>query len=284
MGGPTWPPHPPAFGAPRQKPRRSSVSLSAKIRFVRAAARPLVALLMLGAVACQTVPLTNRSQLLLIPEGTELQLGLSSYQDILKKARVSHDPALNEQVTRVGTRIAEATGRTDYQWEFRVLEDKQANAFCLPGGKVAVYTGILPITRDDAGLAAVLGHEVSHAIARHSGERMSQQIGVQVGLIGAQIALSGRDPRMAQLGTSALGALATGAILLPFSRAQESEADHLGLIYMAKAGYDPTAARDLWVRMSQSSKGQKPPEFLSTHPSDETRIRQIESWLPEARR
>src|SRR5438132_13724064 len=145
MGGPTWPPNP-------------SVSLSAKIRFVRAAARPLVALLMLGAVACQTVPLTNRSQLLLIPEGTELQLGLSSYQDILKKARVSHDPALNEQITRVGTR-----------------------------------TGILPITRDDAGLAAVLGHEVSHAIARHGGERISQQLAVQGGLLATQAALAGHD-------------------------------------------------------------------------------------------
>ena len=155
------------------------------------AARPLLVAVVLGAVACQTVPLTNRSQLLLIPEGTELQLGLSSYQDILKKARVSDDPALNEQVTRVGTRIAEATGRTDDHWEFRVLEDTQANAFCLPGGKVAVDTGILPITRDDAGLAAVLGHEVSHAIARHGGERISQQLAVQGGLV--QAALARRD-------------------------------------------------------------------------------------------
>lgn len=241
----------------------------------------LAVLVMLAA--CQTVPLTGRHQLLLFPEGQEMQMGVTAYRDILKKGKKSADPALNDQVTRVGHRIAQATGRNDYRWEFNVLEDKQVNAFCLPGGKVAVYTGILPITRDDAGLAAVLGHEVSHAIARHSGERMSQQLGVQVGLIGVQVALSGRDPRLAQLGTTALGALATGAVLLPFSRAQESEADHLGLIYMAKAGYDPTAARDLWVRMSQDAKGQKPLEFLSTHPSDETRIRQIESWLPEAR-
>src|SRR5437879_6783976 len=271
---------PPAFGAPRQKPRRSSVSLSAKISFVRAAARPLVALLMLGAVACQTVPLTKRPQLLLIPEGTEIQLGLSSYQDILKKARVSHDPALNEQVTRVLFRSAEATGRTDYQWEFRVLEDKQANAFCLPGGKVAVYTGILPITRDDAGLAAVLGHEVSHAIARHGGERLSQQLAVQGGLLAVQGALASRDGPTVQLVAAALGAGATVGVLLPWSRLQESEADHLGLIFMAKAGYHPSAARDLWVRMA-SLGGPRQPEFLSTHPAPQTRIAQIEAWIPE---
>jgi len=248
---------------------------------VRAAARPLIVATLLGAVACQTVPLTNRPQLLLIPEGTEIQLGLSSYQEILQKARVSHDPALNEQVTRVGTRIAEATGRTDYQWEFRVLEDKQANAFCLPGGKVAVYTGILPITRDDAGLAAVLGHEVSHAIARHGGERLSQQLAVQGGLLAVQGALASRDGPTVQLVAAALGAGATVGVLLPWSRLQESEADHLGLIFMAKAGYHPSAARDLWVRMA-SLGGPRQPEFLSTHPAPQTRIAQIEAWIPEA--
>ncbi len=249
---------------------------------MRAAARPLIVATLLGAVAsCQTVPLTNRPQLLLIPEGTEIQLGLSSYQEILQKARVSHDPALNEQVTRVGTRIAEATGRTDYQWEFRVLEDKQANAFCLPGGKVAVYTGILPITRDDAGLAAVLGHEVSHAIARHGGERLSQQLAVQGGLLAVQGALARRDGPTVQLVAAALGAGATVGVLLPWSRLQESEADHLGLIFMAKAGYHPSAARDLWVRMA-SLGGPRQPEFLSTHPAPQTRIAQIEAWIPEA--
>jgi predicted Zn-dependent protease len=245
------------------------------------ATRPLLVAVLLGAAACQTVPLTNRSQLLLIPEGTELQMGLSSYQEILKKARVSNDPALNAQVTRVGTRIAEATGRTDYHWEFRVLEDKQANAFCLPGGKVAVYTGILPITRDDAGLAAVLGHEVSHAIARHGGERISQQLAVQGGLMATQLALARRDAGTTQWVAAALGAGATVGLLLPWSRQQESEADHLGLIYMARAGYHPQAARDLWVRMA-SQGGARQPEFLSTHPLPQTRIAQIEAWLPEA--
>jgi predicted Zn-dependent protease len=183
----------------------------------------------------------------------------------------------------VGTRIAAATGKTDYQWEFKVIEEKQANAFCLPGGKVAVYTGILPITRDEAGLAAVLGHEVSHAIARHGAERVSQNLLVEVGLAGTMAALSRGDPNTVKNVGAMLGAGAAVGLLLPWGRAQESEADHLGLIYMAKAGYDPHAARDLWVRMAEASKGSgRPPEFLSTHPSEATRIKQIEAWLPEA--
>jgi predicted Zn-dependent protease len=202
---------------------------------------------------------------------------------VLRKAKLSTDPALNEKVGRVGTRIAEATGRKDLQWEFKVIEDQQANAFALPGGKVAVYTGILPITRDDAGLAAVLGHEVAHAIARHGAERLSQDLLVQVGLAGTMTALSNRDPKTVQSVGALLGAGASVGLLLPWGRGQESEADHLGLIYMAKAGYDPHAARDLWVRMAEASKGSgKPPEFLSTHPSEATRIKQIEGWLPEA--
>jgi metalloendopeptidase OMA1, mitochondrial len=245
------------------------------------ASRSLLVLALLVVAACQTVPVTGRSQLLLLPEGAELQMGLTSFADVLKKSKLSADPGLNEQVTRVGRRIADATGRTDYKWEFKVIEDKQANAFCLPGGKVAVYTGILPITKDDAGLAAVLGHEVSHAIARHGGERISQTLLVQTGLTATQVALSRNDPRTTQAVTSLLGAGATVGVLLPWGRAQESEADHLGLVYMAKAGYHPSAARDLWVRMGEASKARQP-EFLSTHPSPATRIRDIEGWLPEA--
>jgi predicted Zn-dependent protease len=222
----------------------------------------------------------------LIPEGTEVKMGLDSYQQILGKSKVSNDAQLNEQVTRVGRRIATATERNDYQWEFKVIEDQQVNAFCLPGGKVAVYTGMFPVARDDAGLAAVLGHEVAHAIARHGGERMSQQLAVEgVTLAGAQALLSGSDPRFVQLAAAALGGVATVGVLLPFSRAQESEADHLGLIYMAKAGYDPHASRDLWKRMAERSSGQSDSPlsaFLSTHPLPATRITQIEGWIPEA--
>ncbi len=245
--------------------------------------RALLVVLLLGVVACQTVPVMGRSQLILLPEGSELQMGLTSFEQIIKKSKVATDPGVNEQVTRVGRRIADATGRTDYAWEFKVLEDKQANAFCLPGGKVAVYTGLLPITKDDAGLAAVLGHEVAHAIARHGGERVSQTLLVQTGLAATQVALSGNDPRTVQAVTSLLGAGASVGVLLPWSRAQESEADRLGLIFMAKAGYHPSAARDLWVRMAELSKSrQQPPEFLSTHPAPATRIQDIDRWLPEA--
>jgi predicted Zn-dependent protease len=249
--------------------------------------RILIALLLLvTVVACQTVPITGRSQLIAIPEGDEVKMGLDSYKEILGKSKVSTDPRLNEQVTRVGRRIAAATERNDYQWEFKVIEDQQVNAFCLPGGKVAVYTGMFPVAQDDAGLAAVLGHEVSHAIARHGGERMTEQLAVQgLTLVGTQTLLAGRDPAVVQLVGAALGAGANVGLLLPFSRAQESEADHLGLIYMAKAGYDPHASRDLWKRMAERSSGQSDSPlsaFLSTHPLPATRITQIEGWIPEA--
>ena len=247
---------------------------------MRRVALPALAILL---IACATVPITGRSQLLLLSESAEVQMGLDAYRQVLAKAQVSTDPALNERVVRVGRRIAEATGRTDYQWEFKVIEDKKANAFCLPGGKVAVYTGILPVALDDAGLATVLGHEVAHAIARHGGERVSEGLLVQFGLAATQVALSRSDPATVRQVTVLLGAGATVGLLLPWSRSQESEADHLGLIYMAKAGYHPSAARDLWMRMDEAARGKgSPPEFLSTHPSAATRISQIEAWIPEA--
>jgi predicted Zn-dependent protease len=240
----------------------------------------LLATLLLAA--CQNVPITGRSQLQMISEGAEASLGLSAYQDVLQKEKISHDPRLNELVTRVGSRIAAATGRTDYKWEFRVIDnDKLANAFCLPGGKVAVYTGILPVTQDEAGLAAVIGHEVAHAIARHGGERMSQQLLLEGVALAA--AASTRDERKGELYATLLGVGATFGILLPYSRLHESEADRMGLVFMAKAGYDPRAARDFWARMATNDgKKGKPPEWLSTHPADDKRIRQIEQWLPEA--
>ena len=210
-------------------------------------------------------------------------MGLDAYRQVLKKAKLSTDPVASEQVRRVGRRIAEATGRTDYHWEFNLIEDKQANAFCLSGGKVAVYTGILPITRDDSGLAAVLGHEVSHAIARHGGEQVTPTLLAQIGLAATQVALARNDPVVVQQVTALLGAGAAVGLILPWSRAQESEADHLGLIFMAKAGYDPHAVLDLWNRMAEAAKGRdRPPEYLSTHPSEATRIKQIKAWMPEA--
>jgi predicted Zn-dependent protease len=243
----------------------------------------IAAALLVAVVGCQTVPYTGRSELILVPEAQELRMGLESYREILGRAKIVRDPAVTERVQRVGRRIAAAAERPDYKWEFTVLDDKQVNAFCLPGGKVAVYTGILPIVPDDASLGAVLGHEVAHAIARHGGERMSQTLLLQVGLAATQIALANREPAMVQQVTALLGAGASVGLLLPWGRNQESEADRLGLIYMAKAGYHPSAARDLWVRMGQLG-GARQPEFLSTHPAPETRVKQIEGWIPEAMR
>jgi len=241
----------------------------------------LAALVAAVAGGCETVPITGRSQLQLVSGAQEVQMGAEAYKEILAKAKISTDPATNALVTRVGTRIAAATGRSELPWEFKVIDDPQTvNAFALPGGKVAVYTGILPITRDEAGLAVVLGHEVSHVMARHSAERISEQLGAELVAKGIGAAI-GLDPQITQAGAGLL----VNTLLLPWGRKQESEADHLGLIYMAKAGYDPHAARDLWIRMAEASKGRaRPPEFLSTHPSEETRVRQIEGWLPEAMR
>jgi metalloendopeptidase OMA1, mitochondrial len=241
---------------------------------------PSIFLATLLLLACQNVPVTGRSQLILISAGEESRMGLSAYQDVLKKEKLSHDPALNDMVTRVGRRIAAATGRTDYQWEFKVFEDdKMVNAFCLPGGKVGVYTGLMPLARDEAGLAAVVGHEVAHAIARHGAERVSQQLVVEGVTVAAVLAT--RDSNKSDLYGGLIGAGATLGVILPYSRLHESEADRMGLIYMAKAGYDPRAALELWKRMAAMDK-KKPPELLSTHPADATRIHQIEQWLPEA--
>lgn len=231
---------------------------------------------------CQNVPLTGRSQLQMVSESQERRMGLTSFKEILEKEKLSSDPVINERVTRIGQRIAAATGRSDYQWEFKVIDsDKTINAFCLPGGKVAVYTGLLPVAEDDAGLAAVIGHEVAHAIARHGGERLSQEMLV-AGLTVATVVAT-RESKNRDLYAGLLGAGAAVGFLLPYSRLHENEADRMGLIYMAKAGYDPHAAVDLWRRMAVVSKEKsKPPEFLSTHPADETRIREIQKWLPEA--
>lgn len=244
--------------------------------------RLLAMLLLVGLVpACETVPITGRSQLNLLSESDEVQMGIQAYKEVTSKATISSNSVYNAQVNRVSERIIAAVEKPNLPWEVKVIEDKQANAFALPGGKIAVYTGILPITKDDAGLAAVIGHEVGHVIARHSAERVSQQMVAQ-GLGGALVSgVLGTDP---QTSAQVAGLFAQG-LLLPWGRSQESEADHIGLILMAKAGYDPKAARDLWVRMAEAAKGQsRPPEFLSTHPSEETRIRQIEGWLPEAQK
>lgn len=235
---------------------------------------------------CGTNPVTGRSQLLMVGEQEEQQMGLQAYRDTLSKKTVSRDPAQNERVQRIGRRIAAATGRSDYAWEFRVIQDKELNAFCLPGGKVAVHTGLLDFAQSDDELAAVIGHEVAHATARHGAERMSQNMAAEVGVAVAGALISAKTQSSAS-GAAAAGLLGAGAslgVLMPFSRLHESEADHMGLIYMAAAGYDPHAAVGLWRRMADKNKDKKLPEFLSTHPADETRVREIEAEIPEAMR
>jgi metalloendopeptidase OMA1, mitochondrial len=234
--------------------------------------------------ACSSAPYTGRRQLLFTSEGSETNMGYQAFGQIKRQYKVSKDPAINEEVKKVGQRIAAVADRPDYRWEFVVFDEKEANAFCLPGGKVGIFTGILTYTKDEAGLATVISHEVAHALARHSGERMSQGTLAQLGGLGLGAALGG-------VGSAAGQAIMTGyslgtqfGILLPYSRKQEYEADHIGLILMAKAGYDPAEALEFWKRMSAKDKKTKPPQFMSTHPTDQNRLRELEAFLPEARK
>jgi predicted Zn-dependent protease len=243
-------------------------------------------------LSCSTVPLTGRSQLNLIPSSEMLSLSSQQYDQFLTENKVSSDAANAALVKKVGTNIQHAvekylaennlSSRLDgYKWEFNLVQDDQVNAWCMPGGKVVVYTGILPITKNEIGLSVVLGHEIAHAIAEHGNERMSQGLLQQLG--GAALSVALRDkPQLTQdLFLTAYGVGSTIGVLA-YSRTQESEADHLGLIFMSMAGYNPNTAVDFWQRMAEMNKGSKPPEFLSTHPSDQTRINDIKDWLPEA--
>jgi predicted Zn-dependent protease len=245
-------------------------------------ARPLVvALLILGA--CARTPFTNRSQLILVSAEEETKLGAQAFKEVKSKSKVVSD-GRTRPLLDVGQRLARAANRPEFKWEFVVIDDaKQVNAFALPGGKVAVYTGILPVAQTTTGLAVVLGHEIAHVLARHGAERMSQGLVTQVGgsLLGAFLG-SGAS---AQAVMVAYGLGAQLGVLLPYSRTQESEADHIGLLLMARAGYDPREALGFWKRMEKSAGGGgQPPEFISTHPSHGTREQQIEAWLPEAQR
>lgn len=235
---------------------------------------------------CGTVPVTGRSQLTLLTPGEEMQLGLASFEQMKKGTPISKDAAANALLQKVGKRIAAVAGpdMPQAQWEFVVFDSKEANAFCLPGGKVGVYTGILPITKDEAGLATVIGHEVAHAVARHGGERVSEAIIIQGlgSVLGA--GLSKADPAWQAVGATAYGVTTTLGRELPHSRTQESEADQIGLIYMARAGYDPEAAVQFWQRFAvYNQQGASTPAFLRTHPTDETRIRQLREWIPRAK-
>jgi predicted Zn-dependent protease len=240
-----------------------------------------LALLMAG---CASAPYTGRRQLLFTSEGTETRMGYQAFEQIKKHYKVCRDPEINDLVTRVGKRIAAAAHRPDYRWEFVVFQDKEANAFCLPGGKVGIFTGILKYTQNEAGLATVISHEVAHALARHAGERMSQSMLAQAGGLGLGVALGGAGSVANQAIMQGYGLATQLGLLLPYSRTQEYEADHIGLILMAKAGYDPAQALEFWKRMMTKDKGAKLPQFMSTHPTDANRLRELQAFLPEARR
>ena len=249
--------------------------------------------MMLLQQSCSVVPLTGRKQLSLVPESEMISMSLTSYSEFLKQNPVSTDKANTDLVKEVGTNISAAvikyladnnlSSRLDgYQWEFNLVKnDTTINAWCMPGGKVVVYSGLLPVTRDKNGLAVVLSHEIAHAVARHGNERMSQELLTQFGSLALNEAIKQKPEQTKGIFNSAYGIGSQLGVLLPFSREHELEADKLGLIFMAMAGYDPQTAISFWERMA-SSGGNKPPEFLSTHPSDATRIDKIKAAMPEA--
>lgn len=241
--------------------------------------------------SCGSVPVTGRKQLNLVSNQEVLTLSLQQYQQFIKSAPISTDKKNTALVQKVGRNIANAVetylknnGYADelssYAWEFNLVKSSDVNAFCMPGGKIVVYEGILPYTQDETGLAVVLGHEVAHAVAKHANERMSQQMMTEYGTAAIGTALGGTSAGVQQAAAAAIGLGSQYGILLPYSRKQELEADKLGLIFMAMAGYNPSQAAAFWTRMSQ--QGTSTPEFMSTHPSDNTRIQQIEKDLPEA--
>lgn len=242
---------------------------------------------------CATVAVTGRSQLSLVSNAEIIPASAEQYKEVIAKGPLSKDAAQTAMVKRVGAKIQKAVedymasiGKSSelegFAWEFNLIDDPNTvNAWCMPGGKVAFYTAILPICKDETGVAIVMGHEVAHAIANHGRERMSQQILAQQGL-NTFGAVMGQNPTLGkELLMQAVGA-GSQVGMLTFSRQHESEADHIGLIFMAMAGYDPNQAPIFWERMAAQSGGQKPPEFLSTHPSDETRIKDLQKWMPEA--
>ena len=229
---------------------------------------------------CVTTPVTERRSLVLIPFDKEVALGEEAYREILKKEKLSLDGQLITIVERVGHQIAAVSSMPNLKWEFKLIESPQKNAFALPGGKVAIYTGILPVCANEAGLATVMSHEVAHAIARHGAQRMSQSLILASIMAVASEGLSGSENQQEIM--AALGVGTSVGLTLPFSRSNESEADEIGLTLMAKAGYDPREAERFWSRFNKMKQGSNPPEILSTHPADTTRIEDIRQMLPKA--
>jgi metalloendopeptidase OMA1, mitochondrial len=237
----------------------------------------------LGACGCRTAPLTGRRQLLIMPESQEVSLGQQSFSQVSSETPESTNPRYRDLVQRVGERIAAVAKRDDYQWEFKTLSSSEQNAFCLPGGKVAVYEGILPVCQTEAGLAVVMSHEIGHAIARHGGERMSQNVAVDGVKTALGYVTQQQDQVRREVALKAFGVASQYGVLLPYSRKHELEADHIGIMLMSQAGYDPSEAPRFWTRFgAATASGGKPPEFLSTHPSDQRRSDELTKLLPQA--
>lgn len=244
-------------------------------------------------IACHKVPITDRKQVSLIPESEMIGMGLTNYKEFLSKTpSVASNDANAQVVKKVGNNIANAVqlfmkqqGKSDrlagYHWEFNLIKDNAVNAWCMPGGKVVVYTGLLAVTQNETALACVMGHEIAHAVARHGNERMSQAMLMQVGGVALNVALAQKTALTRDMFAQSYG-IGSQLGMLKYSRVHESEADKMGLVFMAMAGYNPQEAVAFWERMAQSSKGAKPYELLSSHPSDQTRIADIKKFLPEA--
>jgi len=253
-----------------------------------------VILIGISIISCSKVPITGRKQLKLMPNSMMMEMGQSSYASFLKENPAVNPPTRQSaEVTTVGLRISKAVEKymkdnglskkiEGYKWEFNVVDSKDVNAWCMPGGKVVVYTGILPLTKDDAGLAVVMGHEIAHAIADHGNERMSQELAVQAAGVGLSVYMQQKPQETQQIFLTAFG-VGSQLGMLGYSRQHELEADKLGLVFMAMAGYNPERAISFWQEMAKLG-GAKPPEFMSTHPSDERRIAQIQAFLPEAKK
>jgi predicted Zn-dependent protease len=249
--------------------------------------------LLLMLCGCSEVEITGRQQFNIIPASTMHSMSFQSYSEFLAEHKVITGTEQANMVKRAGGRIQKAVEQycqeygiseklDGYKWEFNLVEDPNVNAWCMPGGKVVIYTGIMPIAQNETGLAVVMGHEIAHAFAKHGAERMTQQLFVQMGGIALSTALKEKPEQTKDLFMKSYGVGAQYGVLLPFSRTHENEADHLGLIFMAMAGYNPEEAAAFWERMAAQSKGSRPPEFLSTHPSHDTRIQNLKDLLPEA--
>jgi predicted Zn-dependent protease len=252
----------------------------------------VLSMLVLLQFQCATVPLTGRKQFTLIPSSQVLSLSNDSYNQVLKENKISSNAQYINTVNQVGHHITAAVEKyfadqkqssllNGYEWKYNVLVSKEMNAWCMPGGKIVFYEGIMPVCIDADGVAVVMSHEIAHAIANHGNERMSQELAVQFGGMALDVALAQKPEATRQIALSAFGVGSSVGVLLPYSRKHESEADELGLYFMAMAGYNPAKAIDFWQRMMEQSKG-APPEFLSTHPSDQTRINQLKAKMGKA--